>query len=51
MPGEEGVKISWLWLLIILLLGEMGRELYKKHKEREEERLAAVKAQNQDTEN
>ena len=33
---EEGVEMSWYWLLIIFLLGAAGKKMYDKYKERQE---------------
>ena len=40
-PFEEGAHISWLWLLIILLLGATGKKMYDEHKKRVEAREQA----------
>ena len=35
--AEDAQKISWLWLLIIFLLGATGKKLYDEHMKRKEE--------------
>ena len=34
MPEEDGVKMNWLWLLIILLLGATGKKMYDEHQKK-----------------
>ncbi|MBQ2610298.1 MAG: hypothetical protein II586_08070, partial [Butyrivibrio sp.] len=44
MPVEDGIEMSWWWILIIALLGATGKAMYENHKQKVE----AKKAQNID---
>ena len=38
LAEDEAKKISWWWLLLIALLGATGEEMYRRHKNKKEER-------------
>ena len=47
MPTEDGIKISWWWILVILILGAIGKKMYDDHMEKQK---ALAEARNDDRE-
>lgn len=48
MPAEDGINMSWLWIVIVALLGAIGKKMYDDHKKKVEakEQMEAVKKNN-----
>lgn len=36
MPGEDSAEMNWWWLLVVFLLGALGKKMYDEHKKKME---------------
>ncbi|MCR4692028.1 MAG: hypothetical protein K5739_11850 [Lachnospiraceae bacterium] len=43
IPGEDNVEMSWWWLVLIFLLGALGKKMYDDYRKKAEEAEAANK--------